>query len=203
MRYADDCNIYVRSEKAGLSLMEKLEAFLAARLKLKVNKTKSAVARSSKRQFLGYTIAGGVRATLRISFKSRRRFKVKVREVLRGARGRSVTHTIEHLNKLLRGWMAYFKLAEAKTLLGELDKWIRHKLRCIIWRQWKHAYTRARNLMRLGLSEVRAWKFATNGYGPWRNSGASHMNHALPIAYFCRFGLVSLTDTAARLRCLP
>ena len=166
-RYADDCNIYVRSEKAGLSLMENLETFLAQRLKLKVNKTKSAVARPSVRQFLGYTIRDGTRVTLRISFKSRKRFKAKVKEVLRGARGRNLTYTIEQLNKLLRGWMAYFKLAEAKTLLRELDMWIRHKLRCIIWRQWKRVYTRARNLMRLGLDEVQAWKGATNGRGPW------------------------------------
>ena len=202
-RYADECNIYVRSEKAGLSLMENLETFLAQRLKLKVNKTKSAVARPSKRQFLGYTIVGGTRVTLRISFKSRKRFKAKVKEVLRGARGRNLIYTIEQFNKLLRGWMAYFKLAEAKTLLRELDMWIRHKLRCIIWRQWKRTFTRARNLMRLGFDEVRAWTSATNGRGPWWNSGASHMNHAFPTAYFGRLGLVSLFETAQRLRCLP
>ena len=183
--------------------MENLETFLAQRLKLKVNKTKSAVARPSERQFLGYTIRDGTRVTLRISFKSRKRFKAKVREVLRGARGRNLTYTIEQLNKLLRGWMAYFKLAEAKTLLRELDMWIRHKLRCIIWRQWKRVYTRARNLMRLGLDEVQAWKGATNGRGPWRNSYLSHMNRAFPIVYFSRLGLVSLFDSAQRLRCLP
>ncbi len=202
-RYADDCNIYVRSKKAGLSLMGNLETFLATRLKLKVNTTKSAVARPSERQSLGYTIVGGTRVTLRISFKSRRRFKAKVREVLRGARGRNLTGMIEQRNKRLRGWMACFKLAEAKTRLRELDRWIRHKLRCIIWRQWKRVYTRARNLMRLGLDEVRAWTSATNGRGPWWNRGASHMNQAIPIACFGRLGLVSLLETAQRLRCLP
>lgn len=155
-RYADDCNIYVRSEKAGLRLMASLEEFLGKQLKLKVNRAKSAVARPSKRQFLGYTIMGGGRTVIRISMKSRKRFKAKVREIFRGARGRSVSYTIEHLNGLLRGWSAYFKLAEAATLLSELDQWIRHKLRCIIWRQWKRVFTRARNLMRMGLDAVQA-----------------------------------------------
>ncbi len=202
-RYADDCNIHVRSEKSGLRLMASLETFLEKRLKLKVNRAKSAVARPSKRQFLGYTIVGGVRTAIRISMKSRRRFKAKVREVFRGARGRSLSYTIEHLNRLLRGWAAYFKLAEAKMLLRELDMWIRHKLRCVVWRQWKRGQTRARNLMRMGLDEVRAWTSATNGRGPWWNSGASHMNQAFPIACFGRLGLVSLSDTVQRLRGLP
>ena len=202
-RYADDCNIYVRSERAGVRLMESLERFLAMRLKLKVNRAKSAVARPSKRQFLGYTIVGGSRAVIRISMKSRRRFVAKVRETLRGARGRSLAHAIERLNRLLRGWTAYFKLAEATTMLTELDKWIRHRLRCIIWRQWKRVHTRARYLMRMGLDEFRAWTSATNGRGPWWNSGASHMNQAFPIAYFNSLGLVSLLDTVRRLRCLP
>ena len=200
-RYADDCNIYVRSQKAGLSLMESLEKFLAKRLKLKVNRAKSAVARPSKRQFLGYTIVGGKKPSLRISWNSRARFVAKVRQILRGARGRSLGYTIEQLNRLLRGWAAYFKLAEAKTLLRKFDKWIRHKLRCIVWRQWKRPYTRARNLMKMGLDEVRAWTSATNGRGPWWNSGASHMNRAFPVAYFNKLGLVSLADTVQRLLC--
>jgi len=102
---------------------------------------------------------------------------------------------------VLRGWTAYFKLAEAKTLLRDFDRWIRHKLRCIIWRQWKRVYTRARNLMKMGLDKVRAWVSATNGRGPWWNSGASHMNLAFPIACFNNLGLVSLSDTVHQLQC--
>jgi len=202
-RYADDCNIYVRSETAGLKLMASLEVFLATRLKLKVNQAKSAVARPSKRQFLGYTIVGGGRTIIRISMLSRQRFKAKVRALLRGAHGRTLPYTVEQLNRLLRGWSAYFKLAAEKTPLVELDQWIRHRLRCIIWRQWKRVYTRARYLMKRGLDEVGAWTSATNGRGPWWNSGASHMNLAFPVAYFSRLGLVSLYDNVQRLRCLP
>ncbi len=201
-RYADDCNIYVRSEKAGLSLMASLEQFLETRLKLKVNQTKSAVARPAKRQFLGYTIVGGATVRIRISFNSRARFVAKVRQILRGARGRNLAATIEELNPLLRGWAAYFKLAEAKTLLKRFDQWIRRKLRGIIWRQWKRVYTRARNLMRRGLDEVTAWISATNGRGPWWNSGASHMNRAFPVSYFDQLGLISLSNTVQRLQSL-
>ena len=170
--------------------MASLEQFLETRLKLKVNQTKSAVARPAKRQFLGYTIVGGATVRIRISFNSRARFVAKVRQILRGARGRNLAATIEELNPLLRGWAAYFKLAEAKTLLKGFDRWIRRKLRGIIWRQWKRVYTRARNLMRRGLDEVTAWKSATNGRGPWWNSGASHMNRAFPVSYFDQLGLI-------------
>jgi RNA-directed DNA polymerase len=125
-----------------------------------------------------------------------------VREVLRGARGRSVASTIEALNPLLRGWAAYFRLTAAKGPLEVLDGWIRRKLRCILWRQWKRSYTRARQLMRAGLREERAWRSATNGRGPWWNSGASHMNAAFPKGFFDRLGLVSLLDTVRRLQCV-
>jgi hypothetical protein len=126
--------------------------------------------------------------------------ETRIRDVLRGARGRGLRHTIDVLNPLLRGWMAYFRLTQTQAALVELDGWTRHKLRCIVWRQWKRTYTRARNLMRAGLTEPRAWRSACNGRGPWWNSGASHMNQALPKAYFDRLGLVSLRDTARRLQ---
>ena len=202
-RYADDFNVYVKSEKAGHRLMAKLEAFLWTRLKLKVNSTKSAVARPWKRQFLGYRVMGFKESRLSIAKGSRQRFADKVRAGLRKARGRNLARAIEALNPLLRGWAAYFRLARAKRPFLALDGWIRHKLRAILWRQWKRVHTRARHLMKAGLSEVRAWKSATNGRGPWWNSGASHMNAAFPKVYFDRLGLVSLLDTACRLRSLP
>ena len=202
-RYADDFNVYVKSEKAGHRLMAKLEAFLWIRLKLKVNSTKSAVARPWEWQFLGYRVMGFKESRLSIAKGSRQRFADKVRAGLRKARGRNLARAIEALNPLLRGWAAYFRLVKTKRPFLALDGWIRHKLRAILWRQWKRVYTRARHLMKAGLSEVRAWKSATNGRGPWWNSGASHMNAAFPKVYFDRLGLVSLLDTACRLRSLP
>ena len=119
-----------------------------------------------------------------------------------GARGRSLTTVITELNPILRGWMAYFKLTETKKVLEELDGWIRHKLRCILWRQWKRPYPRATNLMKAGLTEERAFRSAFNQRGPWWNSGASHMNQAFPKSFFVRLGLVSLLDTMRRLQCV-
>ncbi len=130
-----------------------------------------------------------------------KRLEDKIREVLRGARGRSLSYTITELNPILRGWAAYFKLAETKRALEELDGWLRRKLRCILWRQWKRPYTRAKNLMKAGLREERALRSAFNQRGPWWNSGASHMNHAFSKSFFDRLGLVSLLDTTRRLQC--
>jgi RNA-directed DNA polymerase len=123
-----------------------------------------------------------------------------VREQLSRARGNSVGHSIEELNPLLRGWAAYFKLTEAKQPLEEFDGWIRRKLRCVLWRQWKRPATRGRYLIRRGLTAERAWRSAYNQRGPWWNSGASHMNAALPKSWFDSLGLVSLLDTVQRLQ---
>jgi group II intron reverse transcriptase/maturase len=199
-RYADDCNIYVGSERAGVGLMASLTGFLAERLKLKVNQAKSAVARPWQRKFLGYSLTWHQKPKLRIAASSIERLTDKVKVLLRGARGRSLGTTIQTLNPLLRGWAAYFKLAETKRTLEERDGWIRHKLRCILWRQWKRSYARARNLMKRGLTEERAWRSATNGRGPWWNAGASHMNAAFPKSWFDHLGLVSLLDTVQRLQ---
>jgi RNA-directed DNA polymerase len=199
-RYADDCNIYVRSQAAGERVMASLTRFLGQRLKLTVNAAKSAVAPPWRRKFLGYSLTWHAKPRLRIASTSLNRLEDKVREVLRSARGRSLGRAIEELNPILRGWAAYFKLTETKTRLEDLDGWIRHKLRCILWRQWKRRYTRATNLRKAGLTEERAWRSASNGRGPWWNSGASHMNHAFPKSYFDRLGLVSLLDTVRRLQ---
>ena len=200
-RYADDCNIYVRSQVAGARVMASISRFLADTLKLTVNVAKSAVAPPWKRKFLGYSLTWHQVPRLRIAPASYQRLENRVREVLKGSRGRSLTATIDELNPILRGWMAYFRLTETKTALEELDGWIRHKLRCILWRQWKRSYTRACNLMKAGLTEERAWRSACNQRGPWWNSGASHMNAAFPKSFFDRLGLVSLLDTVRRLQC--
>jgi len=196
VRYADDCNIYVGSEAAGRSLMAKLTVWLKEHLKLTVNEAKSAVARPWERKFLGYGLTRARK--LKIAAPSIVRFKGAVREALRSARGRSLAATIRRLNPKLAGWMAYFRLTETKRALEDLDGWIRRKLRCLLWRQWKRVYTRARRLMSRGLDPTRAWQSATNGRGPWWNSGASHMHAAYPKAWFDAQGLASLVDTHRR-----
>ena len=201
-RYADDCNIYVRSQQAGERVMASITRFLADTLKLTVNAAKSAVASPWKRKFLGYSLTWHKAPKLKIAPTSLKRLEDKIREVLQGASGRSLTTVIDKLNPILRGWMAYFRLTETKQALEELDGWIRRKLRCILWRQWKHPYTRATNLMKAGLTEERAFRSAFNQRGPWWNSGASHMNQAFPKSFFDRFGLVSLLDTRRRLQCV-
>lgn len=199
-RYADDCNIYVGSERAGVGLLQRLTVFLAERLKLKVNEAKSAVARPWRRKFLGYSLTAHRKPKLRIAAPSLQKLTVKINDRLRGARGRSVGATIQTLNPVLRGWAAYFKLTETKRALEERDGWLRRKLRCILWRQWKRPYARARNLMQRGLTEERAWRSACNQRGPWWNAGASHMNAAYPKSWFDHLGLVSLLDTVQRLQ---
>jgi RNA-directed DNA polymerase len=199
-RYADDCNIYVASERAGVRLMHSLTAFLGERLKLKVNAAKSAVARPWQRKFLGYSLTAHRKPKLRIAAASLVKLAEKVKVLLRGARGRNLDTTIQTLNPLLRGWAAYFKLTETKRALEERDGWLRHKLRCVLWRQWKRAHARARKLMQRGLTEERAWRSATNGRGPWWNAGASHMHAAFPKSWFDTGGLVSLLDTVQRLQ---
>ena len=199
-RYADDCNIYVGSERAGAGLLQSLTRFLAERLKLMVSASKSAVARPWQRKFLGYSVTWHQEPKLRIAAASLERLTEKVKVLLRGARGRNLGVTIQTLNPLLRGWAAYFKLTQTKRALEERDGWIRHQLRCILWRQWKRPYARARKLMQRGLTEERAWRSACNQRGPWWNAGASHMHAAFPKSWFDQLGLVSLLDTVQRLR---
>jgi RNA-directed DNA polymerase len=201
-RYADDCNIYVRSRQAGERVMASITRFLMDKLKLTVNVAKSAVARPWMRKFLGYSLTWHKAPRLRIAPASIKRLEDRIRVILKGSRGRSLPHTIDELNQVLRGWAAYFKLTQTKGDLEELDGWVRRKLRCIQWRQWKRPYTRATNLMKAGLKEERAFRSAFNQRGPWWNSGASHMNQAFPKSFFDRLGLVSLLDTMRRLQCI-
>jgi len=200
-RYADDCNIYVRSRRAGERVLASMARFLEGRLKLQVNQEKSAVDRPWKRVFLGYTVCQRkYNVRLRVARKSVQRLKAKLKMLFRSGKGRSIRTTIATLTPKLRGWVNYFRYAGVKGIFEELDGWIRRHLRLILWRQWKRSATRARNLMRLGISEERAWKSATNGRGPWWNSGASHLNQALPKKFFARLGLVSLMAQYHRLK---
>ncbi|MFL6965623.1 group II intron reverse transcriptase/maturase [Pseudomonas alvandae] len=199
VRYADDANIYVRSRRAGDRVLAGVERFLNQRLKLTLNREKSRVARPWVCDYLGYGMSWNKQPRLKAAAMSLDRLCDRLRDLLRGARGRSMVYVIERINPVLRGWAGYFKLSQSKRPLEQLDGWVRHKLRCIVWRQWKTPSTRARNLMRLGIGEARAWPSAFNGRGPWWNSGASHLNQALPKKLWDGLGLVSILDTINRL----
>lgn len=191
-RYADDCNVYVKSRQAGERVMASLIQFLEGRMKLKVNREKSVVDRPWNRKFLGYSMTWNKQPRLKVAPASVDKLKQKIREIIRRGRGRNIRKVIEELSRVLRGWRNYFKLVEVRGIFEELDGWVRRKLRCIIWHQWKRPRTRAKKLMARGIAKDRAWKSACNGRGPWWNAGASHMNYAFPAAYFWQLGLASL-----------
>jgi RNA-directed DNA polymerase len=192
VRYADDCNVYVRSRRAGERVLDSLERFLARRLRLEVNRAKSAVERPWKRKFLGYTVTSHREAKLRVSPEAVRRLRRKLQPMLSRGRGRSLYGVIRDLGPVLTGWLEYFRLAE-------LDQWLRRKLRCIVWRQWKRPRTRAKELVRHGLDRERARASAYNGRGPWWNAGASHLHAAVPTRFLTQLGLPSLLQTHRRL----
>lgn len=200
-RYADDCNIYVSSERAAHRVLTATTRFLEQRLKLKVNREKSAADRPWERSFLGYTVCRRTaNIRLKVADKSVSRFKGNIKALLRMARGWNIRKTVGALAPKLRGWINYFHLAGVKGIFDELDGWLRRHLRKILWRQWKQGRTRARMMMRLGIAEERARLSSTNGQGPWWNAGASHMNQAVPKKLFDRLGLVSLMDSYLRLK---
>lgn len=199
-RYADDCNIYVSSRAAGERVMSGTRVFLEDALHLRVNAQKSAVARPWARKFLGFSVTAQREARLRIAKSSVQRLMQRVRELLRAGRGRSLARTIKTLNPLLRGWINYFRLTESRAVLDDLDGWLRHRLRCLLWRHWKRGATRVRKLRALGLSADVARLGRGAGRGPWWNAGAIHMNLALPAAHFTSMGLVSLLGEQRRLQ---
>lgn len=198
-RYADDCNVYVRSERAGKRVLDSLTGFLTKRLKLKVNSEKSAVDRPWNRKFLGYSMTNHHKAKLKVAKEAVRRFREKLRGVFRRGRGQNLGRVIENLIPVLRGWVNYFALSEVRNVFDELDSWIRRKLRVLLWLQWKRTYTRAKNLMKRGLDKERALKSAMNGRGAWWNGGQSHMNQAYQAKHFENMGLVSLLKLHASL----
>ena len=202
VRYADDCNVYVQSQGAGRRVMSSLERFLANQLRLRVNRDKSAVARPWERTFLGYTVTLDRKPKLKVAPESEKRLKGKLKQVFRRGRGRSLRRVIAELTPILRGWVAYFKLAEVRASFERLEKWIRRKLRCILWRQWKRPRTRLRELCDRGLDRDRAAISAYSGLGPWWNAGASHMHQAVPNRWLHQRGLVILTHEWRRLQCL-
>jgi len=197
-RYADDCNIYVRTQKAGERVMASVTRFLEERLRLRVNREKSAVAAVQERQFLGYRILLGGR--LGIAPRSLERAKERVRQITRRSRGVSLAQTIGELNSYLAGWVTYFRYAECRRHLQRLDEWIRRKLRCVRLKQRKRAKPIADFLQGLGVPEWNAWTLALSGKGWWRKSVAPQAAQAMSIAWFKAQGLVTLTERYAELQ---
>ncbi len=202
VRYADDLQVYVKSERAGERVLASLEDFVEKRLRLKVNRDKSVVGRPWKRKFLGYGTTTNKKPKLKPAPESVKRLKLKLKDLFRRGRGWSLARTIRELNPILRGWTAYYRLADVSGVFEELDEWIRRRLRLILWRQWKRPRTRLKELRKRGLNEERAAESAYHGRGPWWNAGASHTNQAVPTRLLSQMGLVSLLQEKRRLaRC--
>ncbi|MGH8338594.1 MAG: group II intron reverse transcriptase/maturase, partial [Gammaproteobacteria bacterium] len=182
VRYADDCNVYVRSERAGLRVMESLTAFIAGRLKLKVNTQKSAVARPVERKFLGFSFTGGREPRRRIAPKALVRFKERIRELTRRTRGVSLGKMVEELSTYLRGWRSYFGYCQTPTVLRDLDSWLRRRLRLVLWKQWKTGRHRYDELRKRGIGEALAAQTAGSAHGPWRLAHSPALAIALPNA---------------------
>jgi RNA-directed DNA polymerase len=192
VRYADDCNVYVRSQKAGERVMASIEKFLATRLKLKVNKAKSAVAKPNVRKFLGFSFTGRGEPRRRIAPEALARFKAKVRELTRRTRGQSLGQTIKELSVYLIGWRGYFGFCQTSSVLRALDQWVRRRLRAIAWKQWKRGATRFARLRRRGVGRVLAAQTAASPHGPWRLANSPALNIAMPLGFFASLGLASV-----------
>jgi RNA-directed DNA polymerase len=194
VRYADDCNIYVRSERAGQRVMESVTQFITQKLKLKVNETKSAVARPQERKFLGFSFSAGPQVKRVIAPKALDRCKRRIREITRRAKGVSMNTTIEELAPYMRGWRAYFGFCETPEVLLSLTRWVRLRLRAAMWRQWKTPRRRREALIELGVRSRLASNTAGSGLGPWYLAKAKALSVGLSNAYFKSLGLPSLVD---------
>jgi len=193
VRYADDCNVYVRSRRAGKRVLEGLHR-LYDRLHLKVNEAKTAVAPASGRKFLGYAFwyGRGGQVKCKVADKAKETFKQRIRQMTRRSGGRSLPEIAEQLRTYMPGWKAYFQLAQTPQVFRGLDEWIRHRLRAVQLKHWRRSTTMYRELKALGASEADARKVAANSRCWWRNSRMA-LNRAMPIAYFDRIGVPRLS----------
>jgi RNA-directed DNA polymerase len=189
VRYADDCNIYVGSERAGQRVMESITRFITHRLKLKVNQAKSAVARPGQRKFLGFSFTSERKPRRRIAPKAIVRFKERIREQTRRTRGSSLTQMVKEIATYLRGWLGYFGDCQTPSVLQSLESWLRRRLRSVMWKQWKHGRTRFRELRKRGISQELAAQTAGRPHGPWRIANSPALSIALSNAYFAELGL--------------
>lgn len=191
-RYADDCNIYVKSKRAGERVMSWCMAFLEGRLRLKVNADKSAVDRPWNRKFLGLSVTNGKQPKVRIAPQSRQRFEDRVRAITSRRRGIPIERMVRELNRYLQGWFGYFRLSETPSVLEDLDGWIRRRLRCFLLKQWKPGRGRRKALTRLGAPDP--WMISGSRKGPWRLSKTKAVHMGLDTSYFTKLGLFNLTE---------
>ena len=194
VRYADDCNIYVASERAGKRVMQSVASFLQRRLKLKVNETKSAVARPQERKFLGFSFTYGSEPKRRIAPKALLRCKQRVRELTQRTQGIRLEQMTRELASYLRGWKSYFGYSQTPSVLERLDHWIRRRLRSVIWKQWKRSRVRVARLRQRNIGTDLAAQTAGSPHGPWRIANSPALSLAFPIAYFDALGLPRLLD---------
>jgi len=201
VRYADDCNIYVRSARAGERVMNSVKQFIAKKLKLKVNERKSAVARATRRKFLGYSFLKRKGVFIRrVTARSLERLKDKLRALTPRTTGEPFPQLITRVNRLVSGWMAYYRLADTPSIFQELDEWLRHRLRQLLWKRWKRPKTRYRELVARGVPASAAREAAGSGKGPWRLSASPPVHQALNNTFWRAQGLLSFSDRYQQLR---
>ena len=193
VRYADDCNIYVGSRRAGQRVMKSVSAYITRKLKLKVNSEKSAVARPWARKFLGFSFTDQKEPRRRIAPKALQRYKGKILELTRRTRGISLEKMIGELNSYLRGWQGYYGYCQTPTILRNLEGWTKRRLRSFIWKRWKRGEVRVAELVKMGVSKSLAVQTAGSSHGPWRLSNSPALNIALSNAYFQSLGLLNLS----------
>ena len=195
VRYADDCNIYVRSQRAGERVMKSVSEFITKKLKLKVNEQKSAVDRPRKRKFLSFSFMGSQVVKRRIAAKAITRFKQRVRELTQRTRGIGIETMVAQLSRYLTGWRGYFGFCETPSVLRKLEEWLRRRLRSVVWKQWKRGTVRFAELRKRGVSKDLAARTAGSAHGPWRLSNSPALTIALPNAYFASLGLTPLVGS--------
>jgi RNA-directed DNA polymerase len=192
VRYADDCNIYLRSERAGERVLESISGYISQRLKLRINRGKSGVGKPSQRKILGFSFTGEKEPRIRLAAKAIKRIKAKVEEITSRSRAITMEERQDRLNKLIKGWIGYFRLIDTESVLQRLDEWIRHRLRMCLLKQWKRGHTKCQQLVKLGIAREWARRISGSRKGYWRLSNTPQMNKALGIAYWEGQGLISL-----------
>ena len=194
-RYADDCNVYVRSQRAGIRVMDSIERFVDKRLKLKVNRHKSAVARPQHRQFLGFSFTSVRWLKIKPSARALNNVKHRIRKITRRSRGISLLQAIKELNAYLNGWLGYYRLVETPTTFRDLDSWMRRRLRCFMVKQWINScHTRFSKLTSMGVGRSSACGIAVSRKGPWALSNAKPLKVAMPNSFFAEKGLICLQN---------
>jgi RNA-directed DNA polymerase len=200
VRYADDFHIYVKSKKAGNRVLTSITNFIEKKLKLKVNREKSAVDRPWRRKFLGFSFTWHKEPKIRIHKKSLKKLKERIREMTSRSKGWSMEKRIQKLNQYLMGWCGYYALADTKSIFQKLDSWIKRRLRMCLWKDWKLPRTRKRNLIKLGVAKQKAHEWGNSRKGYWRITKSPILHRTLDNSYWNRLGLLSVNNRYLKLR---